>query len=105
MQSTPRQLQALVDDLRQLVYELAKVEEYEPTWKTALMPDVIPEPHPEQTRADACLVVVQQMLTMQPGDALRIEWHDPVDYDDRRIATVTISPADPGEHWQVPCSA
>jgi hypothetical protein len=89
MQSTPRQIQALADDLRQLVYKLAKVDEYEASLAHALRPAAIAEPSSEQMRADACLIVIQAMLGMKIGDKLSVECTDHAAY------TLTLTPLEP----------
>jgi len=97
MNPTPAQLQALADDLRQLVYKLAKVDGSERGLYRGdvLNPFVLAIQSPEQTRADACLVVIQSMLTMQPGDSLTVDWHDQATHPSGSMATLTIRPDAP----------
>lgn len=89
------EISRLAAELKSLVYKLARVDpdrsgpqllDEMSISLTALQSRSI-----EQERADACLIVLEHMLQMKPGDKIEVEWHG---YKNEgfppRLATVTI---------------
>ena len=85
-----RELQCVVSDLRRVVRRLAGVdpEPWLGTWGQSSRPLSVVSP--AESRADAWLTTIEQLIALQPGDKLTIEWQsgDPV------VATLSLLRAD-----------